>query len=915
MCTGYVSIDPSSDDAPLPFATLWDEDDVRSHALMTDAVHKHGALAGIELWHGGGSVMNRSSRIPPMSPSGTAWMATHVNFMGNQRPRVMETPDIRQLLTWQAEAARKARRAGFDIVYVYAGMGYLPYEFLLPEWNQRTDAYGGSVANRVRIVRELLEVTHEAVQGKCAVALRISLEELRARPSEIAPSEAHEVVGLLAELPDLWDVKLDSSPTDCAPSRFAPEGSHEPIIEFVKQLTTKPVVGVGRFTSPDTMVGQIRRGVLDLIGAARPSIADPFLPQKIDEGREQDIRECIGCNICISSWHDSVPVRCTQNPTIGEEWRRGWHPERVAPAASTASVLIVGAGPAGLECALTLGRRGYEVTVAEAADEIGGRLRFETRLPGLAGWGRVLDWRRGQLERLANVNIYRGNRLAADDILELGNTHVVIATGSRWARLLYSPLEVPAGRLEEPNVYTPDDVADGARIEGPVAVYDFDNYYMGGVIAEHLARSGTRGELRDAGRACLGLGHHEQRAAADPPRPGGRRHRAAYPLARGRIRGRRPGTRAAVHQRADAPVVQVAADRRRALLQRLPVPGPQRARRGPEARRHRFGDPGRGRRGPRGHRARGLQRPPLCARTRRRSALTRAPARCAAEPPERTGRAAGRPGSGRRAMSAQPSATLAGLEPSLPSSWYSSAAIFALEKERIFCREWLCVARAEELAEPGAYRVLDVLGESIILTRNREGQLRAFYNVCRHRGARLCRDAAAAGAPLGGGIVGTRITCPYHQWTYDLDGRLIAAPHLSAAAGFDKGLFSLYPVGLECHDGFVFLNLTPAQAPALTEQLGAISARIRRYGLGELRIGHTLRYEVAANWKVVCENYNECYHCAGVHPELCAVVPAFRERGGAGLDWTRGVPHRPGRVHLHPLRHDAAPPPPRTQRR
>jgi dimethylamine/trimethylamine dehydrogenase len=291
-------------------------------------------------------------------------------------------------------------------------------------------------------------------------------------------------------VPDLWDVKLESSPTDCAPSRFAAEGSHEPTIEFVKQLTRKPVVGVGRFTSPDTMVGQVRRGVLDLIGAARPSIADQFLPKKIDEGREQDIRECIGCNICISSWHDSVPVRCTQNPTIGEEWRRNWHPERIPLAGSAASLLIVGAGPAGLECALTLGRRGYEVTVAEAADEIGGRLRFETRLPGLAGWGRVLDWRRGQLERLSNVNVYRGNRLSADDILELGNTHVVIATGARWARLLYSPLEIPVGRLEQPNVYTPDDIAEGAKIEGPVAVYDFDNYYMGSALAEHLARSG-----------------------------------------------------------------------------------------------------------------------------------------------------------------------------------------------------------------------------------------------------------------------------------------------------------------------------------------------------------------------------------------------------------------------------------------
>jgi dimethylamine/trimethylamine dehydrogenase len=490
VCSGYVSIDPSSDDTPLPCATLWDDEDIRSHALMTEAVHKHGALAGVELWHGGGSVMNRTSRVAPLSPSGTSWMATHVNFMGNQRPRTMETQDIRQVLDWQAQAARRAQRAGFDIVYVYAGMGYLPYEFLLSDWNQRTDAYGGNVENRVRFVRQLLEVTHEAVAGKCAVALRISLEELRARPSAVAPSEAHEVVGLLAQLPDLWDVKLDSSPTDCSPSRFSAEGSHEPVIEFVKKLTTRPVVGVGRFTSPDAMVGQIRRGVLDLIGGARPSIADPFLPRKIDEGREQDIRECIGCNICISSWHDSVPVRCTQNPTIGEEWRRAWHPERIAPAASDASILIIGAGPAGLECALSLGRRGYAVTVAEAAEEIGGRLRFETRLPGLASWGRVLDWRRGQLEQLSNVTIYRGNRLSPDDILELGNTHVVIATGSRWARLLYSPLELPVGRLEGPDVYTPDDVASGAKIEGPVVIYDFDNYYMGSVLAEHLAKAG-----------------------------------------------------------------------------------------------------------------------------------------------------------------------------------------------------------------------------------------------------------------------------------------------------------------------------------------------------------------------------------------------------------------------------------------
>ena len=281
---------------------------------------------------------------------------------------------------------------------------------------------------------------------------------------------------------------MDSSPTDCAPSRFAAEGSHEPIIDFVKRLTDKPVVGVGRFTSPDVMVSQIKRGILDLIGGARPSIADPFLPRKINEGREHEIRECIGCNICISSWHDGVPVRCTQNPTAGEEWRRDWHPEVFVPPPATRSILIVGAGPAGLDCAVTLARRGYQVTLADAATEFGGRLRFERRLPGLSAWGRVVDWRLGQLRERPNVNLYPGSELGVDDILGFEHRHVVLATGARWTRMLFSTLEFPVGEIAGPRVYTPDDIAAGVSPEGPVVVFDFDNYYMAGAIAEQLAR-------------------------------------------------------------------------------------------------------------------------------------------------------------------------------------------------------------------------------------------------------------------------------------------------------------------------------------------------------------------------------------------------------------------------------------------
>jgi dimethylamine/trimethylamine dehydrogenase len=489
VCTEYCSIHPSADETPYAFLSLWDDGDAEICAAISDAIHARGSLSGIELWHGGFHSSNRGTREACLAPS-----ACSAEYIYPAQAREMDLDDIRSFRRWHREAALRACEAGYDIVYVYAGHEYLPFQFLSPRFNRRRDRYGGSLENRARLLRELIEDTREAVGERCAVAVRLAIDELHGDKGISCRGEGRQIIEYLGELPDLWDIALGGGlGNDSCSSRFSAEGYQEEYAAVVKSLTSKPVVSVGRFTSPDTMLGQIRRGVQDFIGAARPSIADPFLPDKINRGLEDQLRECIGCNICRSANNEASPIRCTQNPTMGEEWRRGWHPESIPPASSRKSFLVVGGGPAGLEATHALARRGHRVTLAEAGSELGGRLLDESALPGLQNWIRVRDHRSYMIGQQDNVEVYLDSRLDAADIGEFDADAVLLATGSRWRRNGLGACRREAVEIDDNAVfYTPDDIFRGASLEGDILIYDDEHYLMGGALAEKFLLAGHR---------------------------------------------------------------------------------------------------------------------------------------------------------------------------------------------------------------------------------------------------------------------------------------------------------------------------------------------------------------------------------------------------------------------------------------
>ena len=496
--TEYCSIHPESDEYPYTSARLWDEGDVRNLGHMCDVAHGHGSLAGVQLWYSGGHAPCLESREIGRSPTQfqSNMFATRTVY-GSE----MDESDIRSVITMYVEAGRRAEQAGFDLLEVSAGDDTVPIQFLEPRYNQRTDRYGGSLENRARFILEVLTALKRNFGARCAITARFEMDTLHGPEGVEAHGDGLKLLELFRRegVVDLVSLKIGDYAEwgeDAGASRFRKSGWVTPFIRQGKAVLGPDiaVVGNGRFTSPDDMVKLVRGRVLDFIGAARPSIADPFLPKKIEEGRPEDIRECIGCNICVSKFNQVGQIMCTQNQTVGEEYRRGWHPERFAPTLQKCSVLVIGAGPAGMECARVLGERGYVVHLREAQSELGGHWRWVTRLPRLTEWERVISYRRTQLQKLRKVAVHLGvGRMSAAEALSYGADRIVVATGAHWRGDGAGPGcgAIPGADASLPHCLTPEQLMSGKAIAGKrVLVLDAEGHFVGISIAEMLADQG-----------------------------------------------------------------------------------------------------------------------------------------------------------------------------------------------------------------------------------------------------------------------------------------------------------------------------------------------------------------------------------------------------------------------------------------
>jgi 2,4-dienoyl-CoA reductase-like NADH-dependent reductase (Old Yellow Enzyme family) len=460
-----------------------DSDDcIAGYRKLADAVHRHGTTLYAQLFHPGREIME--------TDDGTAAIAYAPSAVPNSRFRVMPIPlthqMIREIIDGYASAALRLKQAGLDGVEIVASHGYLPAQFLNPNVNRREDAYGGTLDNRMRFLREVAKAIRNKVDSDFVVGVRISGDERD--PETLEASEVFEICRVLDadQMLDYFHVIAGTSASlqgaiHIVPPMYYEAGYVAPFAARVKALVSKPVIVTGRINQPQTAEEILRAGSADLCGMTRALIADPDMPNKAEAGALDEIRACIACNqACIGHFHKGYPISCIQYPETGRELTLG---ARKTKTTSPKHILIAGGGPAGMKAASVLAERGHYVTLCDAGAQLGGQAQLAQMLPGRAEFGGIITNLQREMER-AGVTIKRKTQVTREMLAETKPDHVIIATGAkpRWPQI-----EGEGAHIVDAWQVLKGEANCGAR----VVIADWRADWIGLGLAEKLARDGA----------------------------------------------------------------------------------------------------------------------------------------------------------------------------------------------------------------------------------------------------------------------------------------------------------------------------------------------------------------------------------------------------------------------------------------
>jgi 2,4-dienoyl-CoA reductase-like NADH-dependent reductase (Old Yellow Enzyme family) len=425
-------------------ANGWDPACIPHYEALTSQVHEHGAHAFIQLTHSGAMMLGNWSKQVAIGPSSVP------DYF--ESPKPMDRRDIGEMIDYHVRCARNAVAGGFDGIEIQSAHGYLLHQFLSPKFNERTDEYGGSLENRMRFGVEVLGAVRDAVGDGIAVGVRLAGDDEQTYGPGLTADDAAQVAARYEELGlvDYLNVSVGAGGVGMVRTNYVPHGFGGYAAHAVKKaVRDTPVFTVHRILTPDEAEGILERHEADGVTLVRALIADPEWVNKARDGRAAEIRLCTGINqSCYGNLLQSMPINCVQNPVVGREVELGLG--TLHAAARAKRVVVVGGGPAGLEAAWVAAARGHRVTLLEAADELGGAIRWAQRLPGRGEIAHLADWRVGECER-RGVDLRTGVRATPASVLALGPDAVIVATGGRATkdgRSAYHPMPVPGSEQD-----------------------------------------------------------------------------------------------------------------------------------------------------------------------------------------------------------------------------------------------------------------------------------------------------------------------------------------------------------------------------------------------------------------------------------------------------------------------------------